>query len=514
MPTFQSVQTLSELLLVAVVVALLSRRFRIPYTIALVVVGLVLGWAQAFELSLSTDLILFVFVPPLLFEGTLAMDMALLRERWREVLTLTLPGTALSIVAVAVPAHFLLGFAWPVALLLGAILAPTDPVSVLALLKELGVPRRLSIIIEGESCFNDGVGIVFYLVVARIVLGEPIGHGEAIAIFTREALGGLAAGILVGYLVHRLLQRVDDHLIEVTISVALAFGVYILATRMHASGVIAVVAAGLIIGNYARRYSMSPSTRVTLSLFWEVMAFVANSLLFLLMGLAVNGSDLFRHAGPIVVVFVALSGARMLMVYGFSWLLARKYPPIPLGWQTVIGWGGVRGSIPIALALGMQVPPPGVGVPTRDEMLAITYGVVLLSLLIQGLTMKPLLYHLGIVRRDAHEADYDRLVGMRVALRAEASRLEAMNSDGHVPAGLYGEARDALSSRMERLDAELQQHVNAHADLARDRRQRLNRALLLAARAAVDDAARTGVIGTGTAEHVAAALLEDDSEEA
>ena len=500
--TAVGIEAVAELLVIATAVALFTKRVvRVPYTVALVLVGLAVGFSHLFHpIGLSTDVILLVFLPPLLFEGTTAMNLATLREKWLEVTLLALPVTFLSVGAVAWAAVHLLEVGWPVALLLGSILAPTDPVSVLAILRETGVSKKLAIVIDGESCFNDGLGVVLFLILSRLVGGEEVGPGLAAQLFLVEVAGGLAVGLILGGFTHVLLRKIDDHLLEVMISVALAYGSYVLAHRLHVSGVMAVVAAGLIMGNYGRVLAMSPTSRIALTHFWEVMAFLANSLLFLLMGIAVQSAELGTHAVQIVGVWLALCASRMVLLLLTGLALRVFGRSMPFSWQLVIGWAGLRGSIPVALALGLTLPTSA-GV-TSESMLTVVFGVVGLSLVVQGLTVKPLIAKLGLAGLDPPARVYERLVGERSALAGAAQRLEALRAAGQIPVPLHVELRDRLVRREGAIDERLQEHLRAHPELDRLRRLDTVRILLLAERAAAEQAFADGVIDHETLEHL------------
>lgn len=495
--TAGSVETFVELLIIATVVALITRnrRFRMPYTVALVIVGLAVGFSHTLRpIGLTTDVILLIFLPPLLFEGTISMDLEILREKWREVLLLALPVTLLSTIAVGAFAHLALGYTWAVSLLLGAILSPTDPISVLALFKELGVSKRLSIIVEGESCFNDGIGVVLYLILSRFVAGESISAGEVIWLFCAEVVGGLAIGVILGYAVYRILKHIDDYLIEVMISLVLAYGAYALADRLHVSGVMAVVAAGLIIGNYGRVFSMSPGTRIVLSSFWQVMAFIANSLLFLLMGIAAGRIQTGQFLWKVAALFIIITAVRMMLVYLSGGLLRLIRRPLPPGWQHIIGWSGLRGSIPVALVLGVVIPAGASGIPSREEFFALVIGVVTASLLIQGLSVKPLLTRLSLIQKDTGEAEFERLIGRKIALQAASTGLDEMNATGQLPHDLYERYRASLDEQSSALRETMAGYLSAHRDLAYSREDDLMRALALAERSSLEDACARGLI--------------------
>ncbi|MDQ7826014.1 MAG: Na+/H+ antiporter [Candidatus Eremiobacteraeota bacterium] len=494
-----SIERIVELLIVATVVALITKKIRVPYTVALVLIGIAIGVNHLLlPFSLSTDVILLLFLPPLLFEGTLSMDLEILREKWREVLLLAFPVTFLSVLAIGAGAHYFLGYSWTISLFLGAILSPTDPISVLALFKELGVSKRLSLMVEGESCFNDGLGVVLFLIFSRFVAGENVAASKALLLFVSEVAGGLAVGIVLGYAVYRIMKYIDDHLIEVMISVILAFGAYILAERLHFSGVMAVVAAGLIVGNYGRVFSMSPSTRLVLSSFWQVMAFIANSLLFLLMGIAMESAALGHYAGKIALIFMIILIGRLIFVFLMGLLLKATGRPMPFSWQLVIGWSGLRGSIPVALALGVTLPAAGGGIPVQKEFVTLIFGVVAVSILLNGLTIKPLIARLGLAKKDEHESDFEFLIGRRMALSAAHGSLQEMNSTGQIPHDFYEKLFTILENKSSRLREEMTSYLEKHPGVAYSRHDDILIALARAERTAVEDAFMKGLISEET----------------
>lgn len=381
-----------ELLLIALVAALLTKRLRQPYTIGLVIVGLVLGVFQIFEpIPLSKELVLTLFLPPLLFEGALHIRFDMLRKRWSIISGMALLGTLVTTVAVGAAMHFLLGMSWPVSLLLGAIVAPTDPVSVLATFKEAGTDRELSTIIESESLLNDGVAVVLYTVLLAAVGGEAITAVAGLGEFIRIAGGGIAVGFVIGTISNRFLRDMDDYLIEVMVTLVLAYGAFLLAESLHLSGVLAVAVAGLAVGNCPLVCEVPPEKTSEVVVFWEVAVFLLNSLLFLLMGFALNPAHFLRDVLASVVVVGGMIVSRAVMSYGLGAIgVARRR--LLWSWSHVIFWGGLRGSIPIALALGLPTTLPG-----RDDLVSVIFGVVLFSLIVQGLTIPLLLRRLRLV---------------------------------------------------------------------------------------------------------------------
>ena len=489
-----------ELLLIAVIVAVATKYVRLPYTIALVLVGLALGAFGGFApVELSRDLIFFIFLPPLLFEGCLNMDLSLLARNWRRILLLALPGTIVSTAILGGGAWLVfraLGAPLPleIAVLLGVMLSPTDPISVLAIFKEHGVSHELSILVEGESVFNDGIGVVLFLIAVDIATGHPVGASEGMVEFIREVAGGALVGFGFGYLTHRILGRLDDHLIEVVISLVLAYGVYLVADSFHMSGVIAVVVAGLIIGNYGRMFSMSPTTRVSLAHFWDATAFIANSLLFLLIGLELELGRLLSFGLAIGVTFVLMVVARSFVVYSsFATDRLMGGRRLPRGWTSIVNWGGIRGSIPVALALGL--PTAGMlSADLRSQLIAIVFGAVFLSLVIQGTTIRGLLARFGLIGMRDEERAYEDAIGRIWSSRAEMHALETAHRDGDLADGTYEALKNILEESSEEAASVARRTARENVLIRERQLARSSERMVLAGRSAIEDAFRRGLL--------------------
>ena len=391
------VGTIVALLLVACLVALLAEWIRLPYTIALVCVGLVIALTKLTpSISISKDVVFHLILPPLLFQGALHMDLERLKRNWRSILMLSIPGVICSTLLIG----FLLHYVWHIDLmygfLFGALITPTDPISVLSILKRVGAPERLRVILEGESLFNDGTGVViFSVILAMITGGGSFDFGQTALKFVIVSGGGAVIGALLGYGVYRFLKKIDNHLVEVTLTVVLAFGTPLLAEALHCSGIIAVVVAGLVIGNYGRIFSMSEKTRNTIETFWEVFDFIINSIVFLVIGIELQaltfgdfGNLWISVLMGVLIVFLA----RMLVVYPIMGALPKiGGMSAPRSWSHIVFWGGLKGSIPIALVVGMPS-----SLEHRSLFLTAAFAIVLVSLVFQGITMKPLLQRLGL----------------------------------------------------------------------------------------------------------------------
>lgn len=394
-------QALVLLLIIAAAVAVIARRIGVPYVIGLVLVGLVVGVTLHWNtVRLSSDLVFYVFLPILLFEAAYNLEAELLRDQWRRIVALALPGVLVAFALTALGVYLLGELTWGVALLFGALIAATDPVSVVALFHKLGVSERLTTLVDAESLFNDGAAAVLFAVVGAVVIdGRAFSTGWAVGEFLWMSLGGTAAGLAVGFGASWIHRRLDDHLIEITLSTIVAYGSFLLAEALGMSGVVACVTAAIVLGNLGRRRTMSPVTRVTLTTVWDYAAFVANSLIFLLIGLSVQLEVIVDHVGIVAVAFAVVVGARAVTVYGLGAVSRLLGPGMPASWQHVMVWGGLRGTI--ALALVLSVPAAASG---REELVTLTFGVVLASLLIQGLSIPWLTRRLGLAG-EAGKAD-------------------------------------------------------------------------------------------------------------
>ncbi|MGN6151768.1 MAG: cation:proton antiporter [Lysobacteraceae bacterium] len=324
----------------------------------------------------------------LLFAGALHIDLSELRAyRW-QVGLLAVAGTALSTAIVGLGLHALLpmvgvSLSLGYCLVFGALISPTDPIAVIGILKSAGAPRSVNLVVSGESLFNDGVGVVlFSLLLAMATRGEAPGVGEGAMLLLHEAGGGLLLGAALGGVLFHLLRSIDNYQVEVLLTLAGVLGGYELASLWHVSGPLAMVVAGLIVGNQGRAYAMSDTTRHHVDLFWELLDEILNAVLFVLLGLEIVliAFDLQTLAAATMAIAIALL-ARLLAVGVPVAALPRVFR-LPAGAWKVLTWGGLRGGISVALVLSL---PAG---PQRELLLALTYAVVVFSILLQGLTIK------------------------------------------------------------------------------------------------------------------------------
>jgi CPA1 family monovalent cation:H+ antiporter len=336
------------------------------------------------------DAVLQVMLSFLLFAGSLHINLNELAEQRGVISTLAIVGVVLSTVIFGTAIYFVLGwlglslgYAW--CLLFGALISPTDPIAVLGILRSANVPKNLEITIAGESLFNDGIGVVAFIVLHEIAVGgQQPSLGHISVIFLEEAVGGAALGLALGWITYRLLKSVDNYQVEVLLTLALVMGGYALANAIHTSGPIAIVCAGLLIGNHGRQFAMSETTREHLDAFWELLDEILNALLFVLIGLellVLTFTSNLLIAGLLAIPAILL--ARWVSV-GAPVMVMRRWRTFAPGAVTIMTWGGLRGGISVALALSL---PPS---REREVVLALTYVLVVFSILFQGLTVKRL----------------------------------------------------------------------------------------------------------------------------
>jgi monovalent cation:H+ antiporter, CPA1 family len=475
------------LLMLASAVAMIARRWELPYTVALVVTGLAISLLRehfypGFDigLHLTPKLLFVVFLPILIYEAAFHFNLHDFRDNWKAIVTLAAPGLVVGLF-VAGGLTFgifnLLGFELPFvgALLLAAVLSATDPVSVIALMREVGAPRRLSVLMEGESLLNDGVAVVvFGIVLVALGLGHEhtrISVTFVLQFLSWEILGALLIGSAVGALLSWVTSRVDDHLIEITLTTLAAFGSFLLADKAHTSGVIACLTAGMLTGNFGARYGMSATTRVAVGSFWEYLVFLANSFVFLLMGLEVRPAHLASNWLPILLVWLALIAARALLVGGTLPWIGRLEGKLPRWSGTAITWGGLRGGI--AMVLAMSIPREWA---FRALTIDVVFGACLLSMLVQATTMRRFLAWAGLARERGGQQRLQeirgRLRGLQAALRFLDRQREAGTVDKEMYEELHAELDDDLRAleqqRVETRDVEDQMRKE---ELSEQRRQ-------------------------------------------
>ncbi|WP_379153607.1 cation:proton antiporter [Paenibacillus sp. sgz5001063] len=391
------------LLAISIGVIAVAKKVNQPYSIALVMVGLLLGLvrvpvleeAEVFitQSHVFQAIIISLFLPILLGDATLKLPFSHLMEQRKPVLALAFGGTLLSFLLIGLAVYWGLGLPLIVSFTFAALMSATDPISVISIFKSLGVPKHIVTIIEGESLFNDGIAVVLFQISSVYLLSYMemgwAGIGSGILLFLKFALGGILVGAIMGYVFSQLIRLYDDFPLEIGFSMLLFFGSYFISEHFNVSGVIAVAVSGLIFGNYGARVGMSETTKTNINSFWDVITLVANSLIFLMIGLEIKNINFSDKWWLILAAIVIVLLGRTVALYT-SLAFMKNFPG---SWKSVLNWGGLKGSLSIALALSLPMSFEG-----RQDILVLTFSVVLFSLLVQGLSIKPLVKKLGLTQ--------------------------------------------------------------------------------------------------------------------
>ncbi|MFL6741360.1 MAG: cation:proton antiporter [Sphingomicrobium sp.] len=386
---------MGALLLVACLIAMLSRRLGQPYIVGLVVAGFLIALLPSSpEVPLSPALIFNVFLPPLVFEAAMQLDWRRFRNELPLTLTLALFGVAIAAALVAAGMHWLVGWSWIGAGLFGILIAATDPVSVIAAFREMRCQPRVSMVVESESLLNDGVAAVGFVVLLAIAGGSSPNLTTVVPQFLWTLGGGLLIGLAVSGATLLVVGRTDDPLVEIALTTIAAYGSFLLAEYFHASGIISALAAGLMIGNVGWAGVISDPGRERVHYAWEYFAFLANSFVFILIGMN-TASQPLRHlvsTASIVAVVLVLVG-RAVSIYPLAALFAVSRWRLPVTYQHTLFWGGLRGALALALALAIPA-----SVAERDAIIVAAFVVVAFSILVQGSTMPPLIRRFELSR--------------------------------------------------------------------------------------------------------------------
>lgn len=395
-----SLAPIGVLLLVACLIAMLTRRLGLPYIVGLVVAGFGIALLpNAPELPLSRGLIFNVLLPPLVFEAALQLEWKRFRNELALTLTLAFAGVAIAAAIVAAGMHYAAGWSWIGAALFGVLIAATDPVSVIAAFREMKAEPRVSMVVESESLLNDGVAAVGFAVLSAIAAGASTSATSIVPEFLWTLGGGVAIGLGVSGIILLIVGRTSDPLVEITLTTIAAYASFLIAEEVHASGIISALAAGLVVGNLGWGAALSEEGKTRVQYAWEYFAFLANSLVFILIGLNTASLPLLQlgSVGAIAIALVLVG--RAASIYPLAALFSASRWKLPASYQHTLFWGGLRGAL--ALALALAVPP---SVPERTAIIVTAFVVVGFSILVQGLTMPWLIRRLSLAAVEAPEA--------------------------------------------------------------------------------------------------------------
>ena len=383
------------LLLIAAVVAMLTRRLRLPYSVGLVAAGIVLAiFPFAPKVSLTKELIFTALLPPLLFEAAFYIHWEQLRRDFSVIAVLATLGVLVSACVTTIGMHYLARWQWSGALVLGVLIAATDPVSVIATFKEAKAHGRLLVLIEAESLLNDCTAAVALGVVVALASGQQLTSFEITAMLLKAIGGGILCGGAIAFGALLLAGLTDDHLVEITFTTVAAYGSFLLADHFGFSGVLATITAGLVMGNFKSLGTISDRGKEAVQVFWEYAAFVANSLVFLLIGMRETDQHFVALWLSAVIAILLVTLGRAVAIYPCCLMFSRSSLRVTRKHQHVLFWGGLRGALALALALGLPSE-----VPQREEIITVSFAVVAFSVFVQGLTIRPLLRSMGEIPR-------------------------------------------------------------------------------------------------------------------
>ncbi len=400
METFK-IEQIELIILIGAIVALLARRLKIPYTVGLVLAGIFVAFLPLnLEINFSKELLFKVLLPPLIFEAALYIRWQELKKDLAPIITFAVVGVLLSAFVTAAIMHLAVGWSWQAAILFGVLIAATDPVSVIATFKEAKVEGRLRLLVEAESLFNDSTAAVAFTVALAFAAGETLSLIGSIWLMFLSVVGGILSGLLIGGLAMLLIGRTKDNLVELAMTTLAAFGSFWLAEHFHLSGILATTAAGLLIGNATAFGTFTEKGEEAVGHFWDFAAFVVNSIIFVILGVNVAYQAFAAAFVPIIVAIIAVAAARAIAVYPCSALFRWSSLKIESNHQHILFWGGLRGALALALALGIPE-----NLPYRQEILTVTFGVVAFSVFAQGLTITPLLRRLGQITKSSATAE-------------------------------------------------------------------------------------------------------------
>jgi CPA1 family monovalent cation:H+ antiporter len=442
----------------------LARWLDIPYPITLVLGGLALGVVPGMpRIELEPDLVLLIFLPPLLYAAAFFSDLRALRADLRSISMLSIGLVAATTAAVAVLAHAVIGMSWPMSFALGAIVSPTDPVAATTVLRRLGAPRRIVNITEGESLVNDATALVAYRVAVAAAVGGSFSVVDAGLKFVGTAGGGIAVGLVVGWVIGEIRRRLDDTTTEVTISLLTAYAAFIPAERLGLSGVLAAITCGIYLGWRAHIFA-SPQTRLQAYSLWEILVFLLNATLFILIGLQlpviVDGLH-GRSTGELLrwsaLICAAVIGMRFLWLFTMPYVLraldrrpAQRDRRVGARLRVVGAWAGMRGAVSLAAALALPLETnAGAPLPDRDLILFLTFAVILVTLIGEGLTLPALIRRLGL-GDNAGEEEAEEIRARLAAARAAIDRIEEVEGDSEYLGDTLDRARALYTFRYRR----------------------------------------------------------------
>lgn len=488
------------LFVVASFVSIIIRYINLPYTIALMAVGLALGSVNIIHPpELTQELLYSIFLPPLIFGTAIHMKIDDFKKDFFSIVTLVIPGVILATFVTAfilvksmsmfhvLDTHIQIG--WPIAILFGAAVAATDPIAVVSLFEKLGVPKRLSFLVDSESLLNDGTAIVVFIIALSLLQGDENSIQNSIVEFFKIAGFGLLIGFVVGLLADNVLKYIDDSMVVITITTVVAYGSFLIADSMGFSGVMSTVAAGLVLGEKSLSKTPFPAIRFSVENFWNYVMFAFNSLIFLLMGFEINLALLWQLWPIIVLAYTAVLLARFLVVNA-TWGLffATKYR-FPLSWAVVMSWGGLRGALSMVLAL--SIPHH---FEFRELLIALVFGVVFLSIFIQGLSMPFVLQTLKLVSSVNEIKEYEQLDTKIELFNNSLEKIDKLQAGHRISKKIADTLRAKIQEELDQLNRQLQQIETSEDVIFEEKMLKTKREILMSQIQSLIDMYHNGAI--------------------
>ena len=470
------------LLIIASIVAIIAEKFNLPYTIALVSVGLFFGIQKFLNVPhLSKNLLYFVFLPPLIFQSAIHLRFDDLKRDFPVIITLVIPGVVLSTIVTAfvfvIMGNEVLNENIPfiVGLLFGAAVAATDPVAVINIFEKLGVPKRLRFLVDSESLLNDGTSIVIFTIILEMIIKHSTSYSFAVMDFFYVVGIGLIIGYLIGLLTDEIIKRVDNPMIVITLTTVAAYLSFIIADELKVSGVMSTVAAGLVIGMRSFANPIYPTIKITTETFWDYIVFLANTLIFLLIGFSVNIHMLINYWQFILIAYIAMMAARFLVVFLTWGAFSFSSFKFPFSWSIIMGWGGIRGALTMVLALSLLD-----SFKYKDLIVTMVFGVVILSIFIQGITMPFLLKVLNISQNTEKLLEYETLKTKISLIQKIINELNELKAKMLISEKNYQDLINEYRNKLNTLIAKLNSmQVDLSENIKEEEKIRIKRELLM-----------------------------------
>jgi Na+/H+ antiporter len=531
LPPLAALSTETELVVLGVLVAVsalfvASAVTEVPYPILFVLGGLTLGFVPGVPaVELNPDLVLVIVLPPLLYSTAFFSSLRDLRANVSQISLLSIGLVLATTFVVAAVAHaWIDDLSWEAAIVLGAVVSPTDPISASSIFQRLSVPRRVVTVVEGESMINDATALIVYRFAVAAVVSGTFSLSDAALEFVASAAGGIAIGLAVGWAVAQVRQRLDDGPAEISLSLMTAYFAYLPAVALNASGVLAAVTTGIFLGWRAPRLVTSPATRMQAYAMWEILTFIVNAFLFALLGLQfqelvdrLHGFSAGTLIGYGALVSVAVILLRLVWVVPFTYLsrgLLHRFREGDREWQlqapVLVGWTGMRGAVSLAAALAIPLETDaGAAFPARDLIVFLTFCVIIATLVLQGLTLPALIRKLRVPDDDG--AEREELKARKHAAKAAIARIDDLAAEEWVRDETADRMRALYDYRLRRFAARFDGDDDGALERQSISYQRLRREALEAERAAVYDLRNRGMIDDDVMRRVVRDLdLEDE----